>query len=57
MDIILISGLRLDGSSWDDVEPVLRRAGHLGGGTIAHVAADARPDRVTRAIYVDSSPE
>ena len=30
--------------------------GHSGGGGIAHGAADARPDRVTRVVYVDSSP-
>jgi hypothetical protein len=28
MDIILIPGLWLDGSSWDDVVPALRWAGH-----------------------------
>ena len=28
MDIILIPGLWLDGSSWDKVVPVLERAGH-----------------------------
>ncbi|WP_217184149.1 alpha/beta fold hydrolase [Streptomyces sp. AC495_CC817] len=28
MDIILIPGLWLDGSSWDDVTPALTRAGH-----------------------------
>jgi pimeloyl-ACP methyl ester carboxylesterase len=30
--------------------------GHSGGGAIAHAAADARPDRVARVIYVDSGP-
>ncbi len=30
--------------------------GHSGGGAIAHAVADARPDRVSRVIYVDSGP-
>lgn len=30
--------------------------GHSGGGAIIHGALDARPDRVARAIYVDSGP-
>src|SRR5829696_7500209 len=30
--------------------------GHSGGGAIAHGAADARPDRVRRVVYVDSGP-
>lgn len=30
--------------------------GHSGGGGIAHAAADARPDRVARVVYVDSVP-
>jgi pimeloyl-ACP methyl ester carboxylesterase len=30
--------------------------GHSAGGALAHAAADARPDRVTRVIYVDSIP-
>ncbi|WP_405473697.1 alpha/beta fold hydrolase [Paenarthrobacter ilicis] len=30
--------------------------GHSGGGAIIHGVADARPDRVARAIYVDSGP-
>jgi len=30
--------------------------GHSGGGAIAHAAADARPDRVARVVYVDSWP-
>lgn len=31
-------------------------AGHSGGGAIIHGAVDARPDRVLRAVYVDSGP-
>src|SRR3954454_247197 len=30
--------------------------GHSGGGAIAHAAVDARPDRVSRVVYVDSWP-
>lgn len=30
--------------------------GHSGGGAIIHAALDARPERVARAIYVDSGP-
>lgn len=104
MEIILIPGFWLDGSSWDQVVPVLERAGHRvhaltlpgmesidadrsgitlrdhvdavvevidsigppgskvvlaghsGGGAVAHAAADARPDRVARVVYVDSGP-
>jgi pimeloyl-ACP methyl ester carboxylesterase len=101
MDIILIPGLWLDGSSWDEVTPALEQAGHgvraltlpgleskdadrrairlrdhvdavvaaidqaegpvvlvghSGGGAIAHAAADARPDRVARVVYVDAGP-
>ena len=104
MDIILIPGFWLDGSSWDEVVPALRQAGHRvqaltlpgmeskdadrseitlrdhvdavvaaidsigpadarvvlvghsGGGAIAHAAADARPGRVARVVYVDSFP-
>jgi pimeloyl-ACP methyl ester carboxylesterase len=101
MDIILIPGLWLDASSWDEVTPALVRAGHRvrpltlpgheaadadrrgiglrdhvdavitaidetdepvvlvghsGGGAIAHAAADARPERVARVVYVDAGP-
>jgi pimeloyl-ACP methyl ester carboxylesterase len=101
MDVILIPGLWLDGSSWDAVVPALRAAGHRAhpltlpgtesvstdrsaitladhvgavvaridaidapvvlvghsaGGAIAYAAADARPDRVARVVYVDSEP-
>lgn len=30
--------------------------GHSGGGAIAYAVADARPDRVTRVVYVDAGP-
>jgi pimeloyl-ACP methyl ester carboxylesterase len=30
--------------------------GHSGGGTVVHGAVDQRPDRVARAVYVDSGP-
>ncbi|TFD31206.1 alpha/beta fold hydrolase [Cryobacterium cryoconiti] len=30
--------------------------GHSGGGAIIHGAVDARPERVQRAVYVDSGP-
>jgi pimeloyl-ACP methyl ester carboxylesterase len=105
MDIVLIPGFWLDGSSWDSVVPALEQAGHRahaltlpgmeskdadrsgitlrdhvdavvevidslgpgdrkvvlvghsGGGAIAHAAADARPGRVARVVYVDAVPD
>ncbi|MBB4139283.1 alpha/beta fold hydrolase [Microbacterium invictum] len=101
MDIILIPGLWLDASSWDDITPALRDAGvnprpltmpgtgasgsdsaavgidtwvdavvaeidaseepvvlvgHSGGGNVAWGAADRRPDRVSRVVFVDTVP-
>ena len=101
MDIILIPGLWLDASSWEDVIPTLEDAGHRahpltlpglgepasrsaeigiadwvaaavaavdalsgdvvvvghsGGGNVAWGVADARPDRVSRVVFVDSVP-
>jgi pimeloyl-ACP methyl ester carboxylesterase len=101
VDIILIPGFWLDGSSWSEVAPALEQAGHRvraltlpglesadadrggirlrdhvaavvaavddaggsvvlvghsGGGTIAYAAADARPDRVARVVFVDAGP-
>jgi pimeloyl-ACP methyl ester carboxylesterase len=101
MDIILVPGLWLDGSSWDEVTPILEEAGHRthaltlpgmeskdaersgitrqdhvqavvaaidavdeevalvghsAGAAIAYAAVDARPGRVSRAIYVGGFP-
>ncbi|MFK0241713.1 alpha/beta fold hydrolase [Microbacterium sp. NPDC090281] len=101
MDIILIPGLWLDASSWDDVTPALEQAGHRvhaltlpgldepastsseigiaqwiaaavttvdavpgdvvvvghsGGGNVAWGVADARPDHVSRVVFVDTVP-
>ena len=39
----------------DPSRPVVL-VGHSGGGAIIHGAVDARPNRVARAIYVDSGP-
>lgn len=36
-------------------EPVVL-VGHSGGGTVVHAVVDQRPDKVARAIYVDSGP-
>jgi pimeloyl-ACP methyl ester carboxylesterase len=104
MDIILVPGLWLDGSSWERVVPTLEQAGHRthpltlpgmeskdadrsqitlrdhvdavvqaidsvdpadgqvvlvghsAGCGIAHAAVDARPDRVSQAVYVGGFP-
>lgn len=101
MDIILVPGLWLDASSWDDVTPALTAAGHRvhpltmpglgepaaesadigiadwvnavverideltgpvvlvghsGGGNVVWGAADARPDRIARVVFVDTAP-
>lgn len=99
MDVILIPGLWLDASSWDDLVAPLRAAGHTphpltlpglgaasdttvrlsdwvaavveridaipgpvalvghsGGGNVAWAAADARADRVSRVVFVDTVP-
>ena len=42
--------------SFDPAAGMFVLAGHSGGGAIAHAAADARPDRVARVVYVDSWP-
>ncbi|MFD4422834.1 alpha/beta fold hydrolase [Agromyces sp. NPDC058484] len=38
-----------------DAQVVL--VGHSGGGAVAHGVADARPDRLTRVVYVDAGPQ
>jgi pimeloyl-ACP methyl ester carboxylesterase len=40
----------------DDMNGPVVLVGHSGGGGIAHAAADARPERVARVVYVDSTP-
>lgn len=40
----------------DELEGPIVLVGHSGGGAIIHAAVDARPDRVARAVYVDSGP-
>ena len=40
----------------DALEGKVVLVGHSGGGAVIHGALDARPDRVERAIYVDSGP-
>lgn len=98
MDIILIPGLWLTASSWDDVVPALRDAehtphpltmpgvgepasgvrlsdwveavvdeidridgpvvlvGHSGGGNVAWGAAERRAEKVSRVVFVDTTP-
>lgn len=101
MDILLVPGLWLDASSWDDVIPVLEAAGHRvqpltmpgvgaaasdaadigisdwvdavvaeldaldspavlvghsGGGNVVWAAAEARPEKVARVVFVDTVP-
>ncbi|PSL37695.1 pimeloyl-ACP methyl ester carboxylesterase [Labedella gwakjiensis] len=45
----------VDRLSEDSGEKVVL-VGHSGGGAIIHGVVDARPDRVARAVYVDSGP-
>lgn len=40
----------------DAIDAPVVLVGHSGGGAIAWGAADARPDRIARMIYVDSGP-
>lgn len=42
--------------SFDQAAGKLVLVGHSGGGAVAHVVADARPERIARVIYVDSGP-
>ncbi len=56
------SGIRLHDhveavvSAVDEAGGPVVLVGHSAGGAIAHAAADARPDRVARVVYVDSGP-
>ncbi len=40
----------------DSLEPGVVLVGHSGGGAIAWAVADARPDAVSRIVFVDSGP-
>lgn len=40
----------------DALDGPVALVGHSGGGAIIHGALDARPERVARAVYVDSGP-
>lgn len=40
----------------DEIGHPVVLAGHSGGGAVAYAAADARPDLVSRIVYVDSGP-
>ncbi|HEY3485480.1 MAG TPA: alpha/beta hydrolase [Ilumatobacteraceae bacterium] len=40
----------------DEADGQVVLVGHSGGGAIAHAAADARPDKVARVVYVDAGP-
>jgi pimeloyl-ACP methyl ester carboxylesterase len=48
VDAVIAEVDRIDG-------PVVL-VGHSGGGAIAYAAADARPERIARVVYVDSGP-
>jgi pimeloyl-ACP methyl ester carboxylesterase len=51
MDIVLIAGLWLDGSAWDDVLPELERLGHRG----IPVTLPGQGDGTTSATYDDQA--
>ncbi|MFC4242741.1 alpha/beta fold hydrolase [Gryllotalpicola reticulitermitis] len=100
MDVIMLPGYWLRGTSWDEVEPIIATAGHVphpltlpgldpdakvadtslqtqidavvaaidgfakpvvlvahsGASVAANGAVDARPDKVSRVVYVDTLP-
>ena len=51
MDIVLIAGLWLDGSAWDDVLPELEKLGHRG----IPVTLPGQGDGATSATYDDQA--
>ncbi len=51
MDIILIPGFWLDGSSWDKVAPAIERAGHRAG----HWPQFTRPGELGRLIATSAA--
>lgn len=40
----------------DSLPDPVALVGHSGGGAIIHAVVDARPDRIVRAVYVDTGP-
>ena len=56
MDILLIPGFWLDGSSWDEVVPILRRAGHRTHALTLPGMESAEADRsqITLRDHVDA---
>ncbi len=53
--VALVDALAAGASPGEAPEKVVL-VGHSGGGAIIHGVVDARPERVARAIYVDSGP-
>src|SRR6478735_3744823 len=55
-DINLQDHIDAGGAVLDGMPGKVVLVGHSGGGAIIHGAVDARPDKVERAVYVDSGP-
>lgn len=54
--VALVDAIDADASASDAAAEPIVLVGHSGGGSIIHGVVDARPDRITRAVYVDSWP-